>query len=206
MTKIILVSVDKSLGDAWENHCRDLDCVEFFRGSILDVKCDAVVSPANSYGFMDGGLDLEYSNHFGWGIQKRLQEIIKSQFYGQLLIGQAVIVETEDEDIPFLISAPTMRVPMPMYNTLSPYLATRGVLLLIKHGIFTSGSYKGAPVSTHLKRIAFPGLATGVGEIEPEICAKQVRFAIREVLYVDNEFPSSWLSAAKTHNNLLSKQ
>ncbi len=31
----------------------------------LDVKCDAVVSPANSFGFMDGGIDLIYSHRFG---------------------------------------------------------------------------------------------------------------------------------------------
>lgn len=24
------------------------------------------VSPANSFGFMDGGIDLAYSLHFGW--------------------------------------------------------------------------------------------------------------------------------------------
>ena len=27
---------------------------------------DAIVSPANSFGFMDGGIDYCYSEHFGW--------------------------------------------------------------------------------------------------------------------------------------------
>ena len=27
---------------------------------------DAIVSPANSFGFMDGGIDYAYSDHFGW--------------------------------------------------------------------------------------------------------------------------------------------
>ena len=27
---------------------------------------DAIVSPANSFGFMDGGIDMVYSKRFGW--------------------------------------------------------------------------------------------------------------------------------------------
>ena len=34
------------------------------RGSIFDVACDAVVSPANSFGFMDGGIDALYVDRF----------------------------------------------------------------------------------------------------------------------------------------------
>ena len=29
-------------------------------------EADAIVSPANSFGFMDGGIDMVYSRHFGW--------------------------------------------------------------------------------------------------------------------------------------------
>lgn len=30
------------------------------------VKSALQVSPANSFGFMDGGIDMVYSRHFGW--------------------------------------------------------------------------------------------------------------------------------------------
>ena len=56
--KIILTAVDDGLADAWERHCGDVDNVVVHRGSIFDVTCDAVVSPANSFGFMDGGIDM----------------------------------------------------------------------------------------------------------------------------------------------------
>ena len=55
---IVLAAVESELADAWERFCGDLDGVRVHRGSILDVNCDAVVSPANSFGFMDGGIDL----------------------------------------------------------------------------------------------------------------------------------------------------
>jgi len=40
---------------------------------ILSFKADAIVSPANSFGYMDGGLDLKFraSNHSIEEIQKR---------------------------------------------------------------------------------------------------------------------------------------
>jgi O-acetyl-ADP-ribose deacetylase (regulator of RNase III) len=42
-----------------------LDFVTVHQVSILDVACDAVVSPANSFGFMDGGIDAVYLSLFG---------------------------------------------------------------------------------------------------------------------------------------------
>lgn len=37
----------------------------------------AFVSPANSFGYMDGGIDLHYCNTIGWHLQENLQKKIK---------------------------------------------------------------------------------------------------------------------------------
>ena len=112
---------------------------------------------------MDGGIDLLYSRHFGWHVQERLQRLIVQRHHGELLVGTAEIVETDDSRIPYPISAPTMRVPMVLHNSVNPYLACRATLLLVKHGVFSAGSRKGEPVAFHVKSIAFHGLGTGVG-------------------------------------------
>src|SRR3954469_25564103 len=109
---VVLAAVEAELADAWERFCGDLEGVRVHRGSILDVHCDAVVSPANSFGFMDGGIDHLYSHHFGWEVQERLQELIRNRHRGELRVGAAEIVETGHARIPYLIAAPTMRVPM----------------------------------------------------------------------------------------------
>src|SRR3954464_408677 len=127
---VVLAAVEAELADAWERFCGDLQGVRVHRGSILDVHCEAVVSPANSFGFMDGGIDHLYSHHFGWQVQRRLQEAIRPRPHGELLVGQAEIVPTDDARIPFVIAAPTMRVPMILRETVNPYLAARAVLLL----------------------------------------------------------------------------
>ena len=56
--KIHLTAVETDLADAFRDFCGDLPDVEVHHGSIFDVQCDAVVSPANSFGFMDGGIDM----------------------------------------------------------------------------------------------------------------------------------------------------
>lgn len=199
--RIVLVATDQHLADAWTKYMKDLDFVEVIKSSILgdQVKnnlhsgifatgCQAIVSPANSYGFMDGGIDWLYTNRFGWGVQERIQKKIKEEYNGELLVGQAILVPTFDAEIPYVISAPTMRVPTPLSKkTVNPYLAARASLICAK--------------KNNIDSIAFPGLGTGVGEVSPEMCALQVRQAIDDVLsgYL---FPISWHDALDRHTFL----
>jgi O-acetyl-ADP-ribose deacetylase (regulator of RNase III) len=203
---IILAAVDAPLEEAWMRFCGDLPDVTIHRGSILDVRCDAVVSPANSFGFMDGGIDMIYSQHFGWGVQERLQEIIRTRHHGELLVGAAEIVETGDVRIPFVIAAPTMRVPMELQYSVNPYLACRAVLLLIKHRTFQEGMFAGEAIADIVKTVAIPGLGTGIGRVSPDSCAWQVRAAIEAVCLGKEEFPTSWSDAHWRHHRLYGDQ
>ncbi|OKH45749.1 hypothetical protein NIES2101_25875 [Calothrix sp. HK-06] len=76
------------------------DFVTVHHGSILDVECDAVVSPANSFGFMDGGIDFIYMDYFGKDIQLKVRRQILDHHHGELIVGNADIVETGDSKIP----------------------------------------------------------------------------------------------------------
>lgn len=195
---IVLTSIERTLHQAWERFCGDLPFVRTHFGSIFEVDCQAIVSPANSFGFMDGGIDLLYSRRFGWGVQKRLQELIRQEHGGELLVGAAAIVPTEDEQIPFVIAAPTMRVPMTLRDSVNPYLATRAVLLLWKNGRLPDGS----PIKETVKTIAFPGMGTGTGQVGFDVCAHQVRAAIDDVLLETRPFPRTWAEASDDHQKL----
>jgi O-acetyl-ADP-ribose deacetylase (regulator of RNase III) len=170
--KIVFAAIEEDLAAAWQRHCGDLPDVSVHCGSILDLSVDAVVSPANSFGFMDGGIDHRYSHHFGWHVQDRLQELIRTRHHGEPLIGAAEIVETGNDCIPFLIAAPTMRVPMILRNTVNPYLAARAVFRLIHDGVVPAGVMAGERVQTVVTSVAFPGLGTGVGQVDPNTCAR----------------------------------
>jgi O-acetyl-ADP-ribose deacetylase (regulator of RNase III) len=179
---IILTALDEHLADAWTRFCDDLQFVSIHRGSLLDVHCDALISPANSFGFMDGGIDALYTQRFGHKVQHRLQALIRTRHHGELLVGSAEVVHTDDPSFPFVIAAPTMRVPMILRESVNPYLAARAVILLLRHGIFSNGPFAGEPIASVIRTVAFPGLGTGVGGIGPNTCARQVRGAIEEYL------------------------
>ncbi|WGM37461.1 macro domain-containing protein [Caulobacter sp. NIBR1757] len=191
--RVVLAAMDEALAAAWEAAFAEFDEVQVHRGSILDVEVDALVSPANSFGFMDGGIDALYSEHFGWDLQLRLRRAILEQHAGELLIGQAAVVPTENDRHPWLIAAPTMRVPMALgRETVNPYLATRAALLLARDGRVGDG----------IKSLAFPGMGTGVGRVPSQLCARQMRAAVETVLRSPAKLPQSWAEASEDHQLL----
>jgi O-acetyl-ADP-ribose deacetylase (regulator of RNase III) len=198
-TKLILTDFDEALILAWQQAFAGVENVHIHHGSIFEVEADALVSPANSFGFMDGGLDMQISKFFGWHVQERLQSLIQTKHHGELLVGMAEIVATGHSQIPYLISAPTMRVPMILgRETVNVYLATRAVLLLIKFGQFEDGQM----LNKTVKSVAFSGMGTGVGRVPPEICALQMRQAVEDMN--GNFFPRSWWEAQGRHQLLYS--
>lgn len=184
--KIILTATSELLLAAWRTHCSDLQNVELHFGSILETGAGAAVSPANSFGFMDGGIDAVYSAEFP-GIQERVRDYIKTLPLRELLVGEAAIFDTNRE-IPNLIVAPTMRVPMVLGDSINPYLAAKAALSLAL-------DYK-------LESVAFPGLGTGVGKIPPNICARQMRAAIQEIVLGIERTPPTWKDAVRYHRLL----
>jgi O-acetyl-ADP-ribose deacetylase (regulator of RNase III) len=171
---IYLVDRNQSMVEAWQEFCGKMDEVTIIHGSVVDdTKWDAFVSPANSFGFMNGGVDLAYSEHYGWDIQRRLQIIIQRDHYGELLVGDCIWLGTGDKKVPFMFSAPTMRVPVQLEKeTVNPYLATRAVLMCYQSMLVDKNK---------IKSIAFPGMGTGIGGVDPRLCAKQMHLAIERV-------------------------
>jgi O-acetyl-ADP-ribose deacetylase (regulator of RNase III) len=201
--KIILTAIDQPLSQAWQKWCK-FDFVEVYQGSIFDTKPDAVISPANGRGFMDGGIDDAYMKYFGEHVEARLQKTIKEDYDGELLVGQAVLVSTKHAAITYIISAPTMRVPMKLSaDTVNPYLAAKAAILCALRTNEVMKQYTGDPNAREINRLAFPGLGTGVGGVGPELCAYQVAQAIRDTLVQKPMFPYSWQDSVYRHEQLI---
>ncbi|RAA28771.1 Appr-1-p processing protein [Burkholderia multivorans] len=172
--KITLVALTNpnnvnALFSAFNSHFHDLPNVEVKNDSILANRADAIVSPANSYGWMGGGIDLIYRNEFGMEIQHKVQQaIIDRHNNGELPVGEAVVIPTGSPMIPYLISAPTMRIPGPVPNTQNAYLAFKAALTEAKKAGF--------------EHILCSGLCTQTGRMDPNEAAKQMRQAYDEVL------------------------
>lgn len=205
---IHLRDLGKPLVDAWNREFEGVPSVHVSCGDIfstktgqvavddpIDIKADAIISPANSFGFMDGGIDAVYTYQFGDGLQQRLQAVIERNFAGELPVGTALVVPTMHKDIPWCISAPTMRVPRNVADTVNAYLAFRAALLAV-----ITHNASGLPP---LKTVLCPGLGTAVGQMPVARCARQMRSAWDRVLGDKRWVPRSVRAAADDEIDLL---
>lgn len=141
--------------------------------------------------------------HFGEQIETRLKRTIQEDFDGELLIGQAVLIPTKNAHVPYMVAAPTMRVPMKLaIDTISPYLAAKAVIRCAIRANEVLEQYKGDPKARPIRTLSFPGLGTGVGGVPPELCAYQVAAAINETLVQKPMFPYNWQDAVYRHEQL----
>lgn len=184
-----LIDLNKGMIQAWQKWFKDVPNVNIIEGSIFDTHVDALVSPANSFGFMDGGLDLQISQNLGWSIQERLQRIIQFEYNGELLVGQSITVPTGNGYIPYVISAPTMRVPMELIDSINPYLAARAVFIEVRN-------------NSALESVSISGLGTLTGGVSSEICAKQMKKAYDDIAMGNRTYPKSWFDSKNIHIGL----
>ncbi|MCS3799667.1 macro domain-containing protein [Niastella sp. OAS944] len=189
--KIILCGLEAKLVEAWRQFFSEEKDVVILEGDITTVACDAIVSPANSFGFMDGGLDYALSERFGWDLEKQLQQMIKDLPEGELLVGQAMVLETGDKMVRLLISAPTMRIPtnFNIDTSVNAYLAMKAILIKAKG-------------DDRISSVAIPGLCTGVGRMQPMIAARQMFQAYKEIILGERMDFASFGEAQKYHWNI----
>lgn len=71
-----LVDRNISLVNAWREAFRGFPEVAVQHGDMLKLAKHCLVSAANSFGFMDGGIDAAYWEFFGPQIERAVQEAI----------------------------------------------------------------------------------------------------------------------------------
>src|SRR6476469_5307133 len=85
--KIILIDRSQLLVDRWKEQFADCPAVEAIAGDYFQRPADAIVSPANSFGIMDGGLDLAIRDRLGFPVEARVQAVIVEKYHGELPVG-----------------------------------------------------------------------------------------------------------------------
>jgi O-acetyl-ADP-ribose deacetylase (regulator of RNase III) len=193
-TKILLIDRSQVLVDCWKEQFSDCPNVEAIAGDYFQRPADAMVSPANSFGIMDGGLDLAIRDELGFAVQRKIQDIIVAKYHGELHVGCAVIIETNDQRWRFMVAAPTMRIPSHVGFTLNAYLAFRAVLVAVEN-------LNKVAKRQEIDSLVCCGLGTGVGKMSANKCARQMRAAY-QVMKVPALIPG-YEAIHKFHDTLL---
>lgn len=130
------------------------------------------VSPANSLGFMDGGIDLTLSRIIFPGIELNVKEQIKK--YGQtnlidrkyLPIGSSIIIDCQDKS---LVISPTMLLPQNVKNTQNAFYSTMASL----YNVLINRKEDLNNID-----IIFTSMCCGYGQMDPIDSATQIIKAI----------------------------
>ncbi|MGW4508713.1 macro domain-containing protein [Streptomyces sp. NPDC004436] len=162
--RVVLTDVNAAVVEAWRAAFSDTPGIEIRKGSILNEEVDAWVSPTNSRGRMDGGVDAVIKRHLGAGIQLRVQRAIRDRFAGNLPVGSAVCVPSGAVHPKFLISTPTMvESSQNVRETLNVALACAAAFQAV-HQQNTA-----APGS--IRSVALVGMGARTGRVPARVCA-----------------------------------
>lgn len=174
--QLTLVDVQAELCEQWAVAFQEFPGVKIHNGYFQTVKSyDCLVSPANSFGLMDGGIDLAIRNYFGMDLQYAVQKQIQKEFYGEQPVGTSTIVFTGNEEHPFLAHTPTMRVPDDVSTTDNVYNAMFAMLTAVTNHNKNN--------KAQINHVLCPGLGTATGRVVPEKAAKLMALAYRNFLY-----------------------
>ncbi len=167
--RLHLCDVDPGVAEALAACFRDVDAAEVVVGDLLALRADALLSPANSFGYMDGGVDKRIDDFYRGKAQRAVRRRIAERWRGELPVGSADVLELPSARFRFLVVAPTMRVPGPIAGTIHAYLAFRAAL--------AAALDRGRDGDPPITSLAATGLGTGVGAMSGEEAGDQMRAA-----------------------------
>ncbi|MEU8763567.1 ADP-ribosyltransferase domain-containing protein [Streptomyces sp. NPDC048659] len=162
--RVVLTDVNESVVKAWRAAFADTPGLEIRRGSILDEDVDAWVTPTNSAGRMDGGVDAVIKRHLGAGIQLKVRRAIRDRFAGGMPVGSAVCVPSGAAVPRFVISTPTMvDSSQNVSETLNVAMACAAA--------FQAVHRQNRLVPGSIRSVALVGMGARTGKVPARVCA-----------------------------------
>lgn len=169
--KVYLLDRNKRISDIWKIYFRDEQDVEVvccgFEKFMENYNVECIVSPANSYGIMDGGYDLAITEYFGEELMKKVQKYIIRNYYGEQPVGTSFIIETGVKNIK-LIHTPTMRIPAKIKEPMVVYQAMRTTLM--------------TALENNIKSIVIPAFGGCCGDMNPQELCELMHEGYRQIM------------------------
>lgn len=167
--KIYLLDRNASMTFWWGEYFKECDDVEIicddFKRFMDSHEVECVVSPANSYGLMDGGYDLAITDYFGLNLSNKVQKYLLENLYGEQPVGTSIIVDINEKQK--LIHTPTMRIPSHIKDPMVIYNCMRTCLMLAKEKKINS--------------IVIPGFGGACGNVKYSVIAEMMFQGYKQV-------------------------
>lgn len=202
--KLVLVDLEGVLCQEFEKAFDMFEGVSVQHGRFEDVEFDCIVSAANSFGLMDGGVDGAITMYFGNQLMYRVQQTIIKEYHGEQPVGTSFIIrgnaELNDGNNKYVAHTPTMRVPMNIRGTENVYQAMRAMLIEVHkfNERVDSGEYP--PEYNRINTVACTGLGTLCGEIPYRKAALDM--AVGYEKYLNPPTHIDWDFARERHMSL----
>ena len=182
--KIYLLDINPDMTAAWEKYFSAVPNIQIINADFANFMnshaVDCVVSPANSYGLMDGGYDYAISAWFGWDLQKKVQKYILENLCGEQPVGTSILIDTGKDGIK-LIHTPSMRYPDRIREPLIIYQCMRTCLM--------------TAMANPIKTIVIPAFGGFYGQMPPDTVAQMMWRAWEQLNHIPSEI--SWRYADK---------
>lgn len=168
--KIYLIEKDYNKFKYLQLYFKDENVIlvnESFTKFMKKTKVQCVVSPANSFGIMDGGYDLALTKWYGDQLQERVQKYIIENYHGEQPVASSFIIETK-KDNQYLIHTPTMRTPEKIIDPRIIYQSMRTTLMVAKQH--------------QIESILIPMFGGLTGCVRPQVVAEMMYLGYKQIM------------------------
>ena len=196
--QIHLIDINQNMTNIWENFFKNIPNVYIHNTDLhtflnQNQNIEAIVSPANSFGLMDGGYDKAIIDYFGKGLMEDVQKSILLKWYGEQPICTSITVPITNRTIvdnignrkyAVLIHTPTMRTPEVITDSKIVYHCMRSTLIeAMKQGV---------------KSIVVPAFGGCTGQVDKRELANMMRLAYEQLINPPTEI--SWNTPLRFEN------
>ncbi len=178
--KLILCDTNEELVAEWQKEFAEYPEVEIRCGGFENVDFDCIVSPANSFGLMDGGIDGAITKYFGKQMMERVQKYVIRRYGGEQPVGTSMVIRGTDpstigQKTQFVAHTPTMVVPEIIADTRNVYMAMKAMLLAVEQ----HNEYSPQKINV----VVCSGLGTGAGRVPYNKAARDMAKAYESYLH-----------------------
>lgn len=182
--KIYLLDINKNMTDAWYKYFvsyREMGEIEIVNDDFASFmnthpNIEAIVSPANSFGLMDGGYDKAITDYFGKELMEDVKKVIMEEWFGEQPVGTSITIPIYSKRIintigiechPVLIHTPSMRTPEQIKDSRIVYQCMRTTLIEAE--------------KQETNSIVIPAFGGLTGKVPCEEIAKMMFFAYKQI-------------------------